>query len=98
MQDPVDPQDPTGLIREAYRIENLTEGDARVIFFEWVMSLPVDADAAGLAPQMRARYGAGHPDDHPMSRVLAAALREGSALPQARRRGGRARVEKDMGA
>lgn len=93
MPDPVDPQDPTGLIREAYRIENLTEGDARVIFFEWVMSLPVDADAALLAPQMQARYGAGQAGDHPMSRVLQAVVSEGTTLPKARRRGGRARIE-----
>ena len=93
MPDPVDPQDPTGLIREAYRIENLTEGDARVIFFEWVMSLPVDADAAALAPQVQARYGAEHVPDHPMTRVLGAAVLDGSTLPKARRRGGRSRVE-----
>ena len=93
MPDPVDPDDPTGLIREAYRIENLTEGDARVIFFEWIMSLPVNADGAALAPAMQARYGADHGDDHPMSVVLRGAVAEGSDLPKPRRRGGRSRVE-----
>lgn len=93
MPDPVDPDDPTGLIREAYRIENLSEGDARVIFFEWLMSLPVDADAAALAPVVQARHGAGHGDDHPMNVVLRGALTEGADLPKPRRRGGRARVE-----
>ena len=80
----LDDIDPTGLIREAYRIEGITPGECRSIFVDWAIKLP-----AGIVPQTAiARLLEAHTDaeDHPMTTVL----REGlTASPTPRRRGGR---------
>lgn len=76
--------DPTGLIREAYRIEGITAPDCRGIFFDWAVGLPDGADLVGAARALLVQY-ADEPSDHPMTEVLRAAT-EGKA--QARRRGG----------
>lgn len=81
-----DPHDPKGLVRESYRIEGITAPECRSIFFDWALSLPVDADTAAAARGLLARYGAGAPD-HPMTATLKGGL-DGAATP--RRRGGRA--------
>lgn len=80
-----DPHDPKGLIREAYRIEGISEPECRSIFMDWALSTPM-ADPRALIADLLARYGADEPG-HPMSKVL----REGlDTPPKARRRGGRA--------
>lgn len=82
----LDEIDKTGLIREAYRIEGITDAECRSIFVDWAIKLP-----AGIAPQaaiarLLAEYGSATPD-HPMSVVLRAGMTE-PARPK--RRGGRA--------
>ncbi len=86
-----DPDDPKGLIREAYRIEGITEPECRSIFMDWALSSDAP-DARPVIADLLARYGGAMPD-HPMSKVL----REGLDTPHAaRRRGGRAgRVSKE---
>ena len=80
----LDDIDPTGLIREAYRIDGISPAECRSIFVDWAIKLP-----AGIAPQEAiAQLLDAHPDadDHPMTAVL----REGlTASPTPRRRGGR---------
>ena len=43
-----DPDDPKGLVREAYRIEGIGPAECRSIFIDWALSLPAgtDTDAA----------------------------------------------------
>ena len=36
--------DPKALIREAYRIENITRSECRSIFLDWALSLPIEQD------------------------------------------------------
>lgn len=73
------PDDPKGLIAEAYRIDGITVGECRSIFLDWALSVADPAPAI-------ARLLAGRPD-HPMTQVL----REGQAAPaRTGRRGGRA--------
>lgn len=84
--DASDPLDPRGLIREAYRIEGVTEPDCRSIFFDWALGLPDGVAAETLIGALLARYGAGAPD-HPMTKVL----REGMDAPRERPRRGRRR-------
>lgn len=74
--------DTRGLIREAYRIEGITEGECRSIFLDW--ALAVEGDVAPAIDILLTRHGEGDPD-HPMTRVLRESL-----APQAkpRRRGG----------
>lgn len=77
-----DPDDPRGLIREAYRME-LAPEEARAIFLDWVLGLPEGNGLAEIERELL-RYGADAPD-HPMTLVL----REGLAPPRPRRRRGR---------
>jgi hypothetical protein len=73
------------LIREAYRIEGITEGECRSIFLDWALSVPQDADHAGLIGELLSVYGELHPD-HPMTQTLRAGQVPAGV---ARRRGGR---------
>jgi hypothetical protein len=80
------PDDPKGLITEAYRIEGISAPECRSIFMDWALSLPDGAEAPAVLARLLERHGAGAPD-HPMTQVL----REGlaTAAPSAgRRRGG----------
>ncbi|MCC1494491.1 hypothetical protein [Cognatishimia sp. F0-27] len=77
-----DETDPKGLIREAYRIEGITEGECRSIFLDWALSLPDGTDSRALITPLLARYDL---PDHPMSKVL----RDGqAAASHPKRRGG----------
>lgn len=77
-----DPDDPRGMIREAYRIEGITEPECRSIFLDWAMFLDVPvAEAAG---RLLARHGQ---VGHPMDEILTQAADAPSAP---RRRGGAA--------
>jgi hypothetical protein len=82
-----DPDDPKGLIREAYAIDGIGPAECRSILVDWALSLPTGADPGAAIVRLGARYGAGHAD-HPMTRLLAEATAAPVALPA--RRGGRA--------
>lgn len=80
-----DPADPKGLIREAFRIDGITEPECRSIFVDWALSVDAD-DPRALIGRLLDRH-ADAPPDHPMRVVLT----EGLAAPaRPRRRGGRA--------
>ncbi|MEQ9258891.1 MAG: hypothetical protein RIG84_07310 [Roseovarius sp.] len=83
-REPTDANDPKGLVREAYRIDGITEGECRSIFLDWALSLgeaPTPQEAIGV---LLARHGESAPD-HPMTKVLT----EGrGAAERPRRRGG----------
>jgi hypothetical protein len=80
-----DPDDPKGLIREAYRIDGITDAECRSILVDWALSLEA-ADPRPAIERLLARH-CGGAEDHPMTLVL----REGlTQAPSARRRGGRA--------
>lgn len=74
------PDDPKGLIHEAYRIDGITPGECRTIFLDWALSLPGDEREA--IPRLLQ----GRPE-HPMTEVLRAAM---AAPARSGRRGGRA--------
>ena len=77
------PEDPKGLIFEAYRIDGITAAECRTIFLDWALSLPDGVDTSASLRTLLERY-ASH-GDHPMTRVLTEG-RQGIATP--RRRGG----------
>ena len=79
-----DPNDPKGLILEAYRIDGITKPDCRTIFLDWALSLPVDRAQDQALAALLAIHDGSHPD-HPMTQVLREG-RQGIATP--RRRGG----------
>ncbi len=80
--------DPKALIREAYRIDGITEGECRSVFMDWALSLPEGTDARDLLPTLLERHGNSAPD-HPMTGVLTEGLAQGR--PAARRGGWRGR-------
>ncbi|WP_439156270.1 hypothetical protein [Yoonia sp.] len=81
-----DPDDPKGLIREAYRIEGITAGECRSIFLDWAMGLSDPEQARPVIRALLERYAQGAAD-HPMTQTLRAGLDDAGP---ARRRGGRA--------
>ncbi|SFR03969.1 hypothetical protein [Poseidonocella sedimentorum] len=80
----IDPDDPKGLIREAYRIEGISASDCRTIFLDWALSHRESGDQAAAIARLHARKAAEAPD-HPMTAVLSEA-RLSSPTPS--RRGG----------
>lgn len=79
-----EPHDPTGLIREVYRIEGIDAGQCRSIFLDWALGLPPGTDPQPQVRALLAKY-ADQPADHPMTEVLRAAQ---EPAPAAKRRGG----------
>lgn len=79
-----DPLDTKGLIREAYRMEGISEGECRSIFLDWALSLPGIQDNREAIVDLLKRYGTDNPD-HPMTQVLKAGL---ESVDKPRRRGG----------
>ncbi len=83
-----DPNDPKGLIREAYRIEGIALPECRSIFLDWALSLPADNDQRQALSTLHSTYAA-QDADHPMTEVLKEGLE--SAKAPKRRGGWRAR-------
>jgi hypothetical protein len=79
-----DPNDPRGLIQEAFRIDGIDLGQCRTVFLDWALGHGGDPRQA--ITELLAAY-ADQPADHPMTITLREAL---DAQPTARRRGGRA--------
>jgi hypothetical protein len=80
--------DPRGLIREAYRIDDIGMMECRSIFFDWALSRPDDDEGTAISALL-VDYGADAPD-HPMTAVLREGL-AGAARPSGRRGGRRGR-------
>lgn len=79
-----DPNDPKGLIREAYNIEGIALPECRSIFLDWALSLPEGQDQKQALTTLHATYAA-QDADHPMTQVMAEGLRASQAP---KRRGG----------
>ncbi|NNE51812.1 MAG: hypothetical protein HKN30_05355 [Sulfitobacter sp.] len=76
--------DPKGLIFEAYRIPEITEGECRSIFLDWALSLPLETDT-GTAIRALLKSYEGTAPEHPMTLVMKEGLR---SMAAPRRRGG----------
>ncbi|MEM6669175.1 MAG: hypothetical protein AAF661_08140 [Pseudomonadota bacterium] len=90
--------DPRGLIREAFRIDGITEPDCRSIFLDWALGHGGEADHAALLQALLERH-ADEPADHPMRHVLLEGLnqRQGmDASARGGRRTGRRRARPDF--
>ncbi len=76
--------DPKGLIRESYRMDNMNAPECRSIFLDWAISVPGGVEPSDWITALLDEYGGDNPD-HPMTIVLREALK-----PPARtgRRGG----------
>lgn len=74
------PDDPKGLIHEAYRIDGIAASECRSIFLDWALS--VDGDLRATIERLLVGRA-----DHPMTDVLREGLADGARTG---RRGGRA--------
>ena len=88
MTDAAQTYDPRNLIREAYRIEGISESDCRSIFLDWALGLK-DGQHPEIAARALLAHYSGEPADHPMTRVMTLSLDD--AAPPRRRGGARAR-------
>jgi hypothetical protein len=77
------PIDPRGLIREAYRIDQITDAECRSIFLDWAIG--VEETCPEHLRALLDHYGPAHPG-HPMTAVLEEGLNGPPAAPS--RRGG----------
>lgn len=77
------PDDPKGLIFEAYRIEGITKAECRSVFLDWALSLSSDSDTHSSMRRLLALYGTD--PAHPMSEVISEGLH---TIATPRRRGG----------
>ena len=81
----LDDIDATGLIREAYRIDGITDAECRSIFVDWALKLPAQFAPDRAITVLLETYGAGT-DEHPMTQVLKQGL---APAAKPKRRGGR---------
>lgn len=81
----LDELDRTGLIREAYNIDGITDPECRSIFVDWALKLPSEIPARDAIEALHDHYGKDAPD-HPMTNVLSEGL---TANSNPKRRGGR---------
>ncbi|MEP1767559.1 MAG: hypothetical protein ABJJ53_13080 [Sulfitobacter sp.] len=77
------PEDPKGLIYEAYRIDGISQSECRTIFLDWALSLNTGQDTHKAIRLLLETYGSD--ENHPMSAVLAEGLH---SIATPRRRGG----------
>ncbi len=61
--------DPKGLIREAYRIEGISDAECRSILIDWALSLPAETATPDALAALIARHAPDAPD-HPMTALL----------------------------
>ena len=81
----LDQIDKSNLMREAYRIEGITDVECRSIFVDWALKLPAEIAPAAAIEFLLSIYEAGA-EGHPMTDVLRQGL---SAPARPKRRGGR---------
>jgi len=77
------PDDPKGLIYEAFRIEGITKPECRTIFLDWALSLGPERETRTALLQLIETYGSD--PVHPMSEVMNEGLH---SIATPRRRGG----------
>ncbi len=61
--------DRTGLIFEAYNIEDIDSDSCRIIFFDWLLSLDTSFDQREAIKELLKNYSPKFPN-HPMTRLL----------------------------
>ncbi len=66
------PDDPKGLIFEAYRIDGITKPQCRAIFFDWALSVDTDRDSRARLRSLLEKHG--QDGAHPMTEVMTEGL------------------------
>ena len=77
--------DRTGLIFEAYNIEDIDSDSCRVIFFDWLLSLDPSFDQREAIKELLKNYSPKFPD-HPMTMLLIEGIDKNLETGQKRRK------------
>ena len=83
--------DPKELISESYKMDSVTEGECRSIFFGWALSVDEKSNPIELISNLLELYGTNYPN-HPMTKVLMEGMKnDGARKPK--RRSNRSRLK-----
>ena len=77
--------DKTGLIFEAYNIEDIDSSSCRIVFFDWLMSLDPSLDQGEAIEELLTHYAPKFPD-HPMTELLITGIDKKKEIGQRRKR------------
>ena len=76
--------DPKELISESYKMDSVTEGECRSIFFGWALAIDENSDPIKLIASLLELYGTYYPN-HPMTKVLMEGMNKDNAKKFKRR-------------
>ena len=76
--------DPKELISESYKMDSVTEGECRSIFFGWALAIDENSDPIKLIASLLELYGTYYPN-HPMTKVLMEGMKKDDAKKSKRR-------------
>ena len=76
--------DRTGLIFEAYNIEDIDPDSCRVIFFDWLLSLDQSIDHGQAITELLKAYSSRFPN-HPMTELLSDGLNQNPGIRRKKR-------------
>ena len=76
--------DPKELISESYKMDSVTEGECRSIFFGWALSVDEKSDPINLISNLLELYGNTYPN-HPMTKVLMEGMKNDGSRKSKRR-------------
>ena len=76
--------DPKELISESYKMDSVTEGECRSIFFGWALAVDENSDPTKLISNLLELYGTSYPN-HPMTKVLMEGMKKDGARKSKRR-------------
>ena len=76
--------DPKELISESYKMDSVTEGECRSIFFGWALAIDDNSDPIKLIASLLELYGTYYPN-HPMTKVLMEGMKKDDAKKSKRR-------------
>jgi len=76
--------DPKELISESYKMDSVSEGECRSIFFGWALAVDENSDPTKLISNLLELYGTYYPN-HPMTKVLMEGMNKDNAKKFKRR-------------
>ncbi|MEM8741755.1 MAG: hypothetical protein AAGE13_09685 [Pseudomonadota bacterium] len=79
------PDDPRGLIHDAFRMDGLGAAECRSIYLDWAIGMPQGTDLPASTARLLTAFAQAHPD-HPMTAVLREGTDRKAAPPRRRSR------------
>ena len=76
--------DPKELISESYKMDSVSEGECRSIFFGWALAVDESSDPIKLISNLLELYETSYPN-HPMTKVLMEGMKKDDSRKSKRR-------------